>query len=94
MICLTVRLTAKAGEEEHVAELFRPLQSASRQEPGCVFYVIHRHKDDSRKFLAYEQYRDEAALDAHRNSEHYKKYLVEGINKFIEHREADLYRPL
>jgi quinol monooxygenase YgiN len=94
MICLVVRLTVKAGEDKRVADLFRPLQAASRQEPGCVFYVIHQHKDDPRKFLAYEQYRDEAALDAHRNSGHYKKYLIEGINEFVEHREADLYRPL
>lgn len=94
MICLLVRLTTKSGEEGRVAELFRPLQTASRQEPGCLFYTIHQHKDDPRKFLAYEQYKDEAALEAHRQSDHYKKYLVGGINPLLEHREADLYRPL
>jgi quinol monooxygenase YgiN len=94
MICLCVRLTAKAGEEERVAELFRQLQAASRQEPGCVLYVVQQHVDDPRKFLVYEQYRDHAALHAHRASEHFESFATGEIYKLVEHREADLYRPL
>jgi quinol monooxygenase YgiN len=94
MICLAVRLTVKAGEEQRVADLFRPLQAASRQEPGCVAYIVQQHMDDARRFLVYEQYKDEAALEAHRNSEHFKKYAADQIYKVVESREADLYRPL
>jgi quinol monooxygenase YgiN len=94
MICLAVRLLVKPGHEQQVADFFVPLTEASRKEPGCLFYVAHQHRDDPRKFLVYEQYKDDAALDAHRNSDHFKRYAADGLYKFVEQREADLYRPL
>ena len=94
MICLNVQLLVKAGHEQQVADFFKPLTEASRKEPGCLFYVAHQHRDDPRKFLVYEQYKDDAALAAHRNSDHFKRYAADGLYKFVEHREADLYRPL
>ena len=94
MICLAVRLLVKPGHEQQVADFFNPLTEASRKEPGCLFYVAHQHHADPRKFLVYEQYKDDAALDAHRNSAHFKQYAADGLYKFVESREADLYRPL
>ena len=94
MICLAVRLLVKPGHEQQVADLFKPLTEDSRKEPGCLFYAAHQHREDPRKFLVYEQYKDDAALDAHRNSAHFQQYAADGLYKFVEHREADLYRPL
>jgi (4S)-4-hydroxy-5-phosphonooxypentane-2,3-dione isomerase len=94
MICLAVRLLVRPGHEQQVADLFQPLTEASRKEPGCVLYVAHQHRDDPRKFLVYEQYKDDAALEAHRNSEHFRRYAADGLYQFVESREADLYRPL
>ena len=94
MLCLAVKLTVQTGHEDRVADLFRPLEAASRQEPGCLFYTVHRHTEDPRVFFVYEQYKDEAALDAHRNSPHFQQYAAGEIYKVVTHREADLYRPL
>ena len=94
MLCLAVKLTVKAGEEERVADLFRPLEAASRKEPGCLFYTVHRHQEKPRIFFVYEQYKDDAAIEAHRNSPHFKQYAADQIYKVVESREADLYRPL
>ena len=94
MICLNVLITARAGEEHRIAELFPRLQEASRQEPGCLLYVVHQHVADPRKFLVYEQYKDEAALEAHRNSPHFQELAANAIYQLIEGREAELYRPL
>ena len=94
MICLCVRVTVKAGTEDRVVEFFGPLTVASRKEPGCVFYQAHQHREDPRKFMVYEQYKDDAALEAHRNSDHFKRYAADGFYKFVESREADIYRPL
>jgi len=94
MICLAVRLVVKPGHEQVVADFFKPLTEASRKEPGCLFYVAHQHHDDPRKFLVYEQYKDDAALEAHRNSDHFQQYAANGLYTFVESREADLYRPL
>jgi len=94
MICLCVRLTAKAGEEPRVAELFQQLQDESRKEPGCLLYVAQQHLEDPRKFLVYEQYRDHAALHAHRATGHFQRFAEGEIYKLVEYREAELYRPL
>jgi quinol monooxygenase YgiN len=91
MIVLVVKLTVRAGEEQRVAELFRPLQEASRKEPGCAMYIVQQQVENPRVFLVYEQYKDAAALDAHRNSPHFKQYATDQIYKVVESREADIY---
>lgn len=94
MIVLAVTWMANPGREDEVVEIFRKVQAASRQEPGCVMYVVHRHKTDPRRFFIYEQYRDDAALDAHRNSPHFQEYVVRQLREIGERRDGELYTPL
>src|SRR5215467_8340319 len=35
------------------------------EDEGCLTYVFHQQENNSREFMLYEQWRDEAALDAH-----------------------------
>src|ERR1035438_2659820 len=63
MVVLAVTWMAKPGHQDEVAGIFGKLQTASRQEPGCLMYIVHRHRTDSTRFFIYEQYRDEAALE-------------------------------
>jgi (4S)-4-hydroxy-5-phosphonooxypentane-2,3-dione isomerase len=94
MLVLAVIWVANPGHEEEVANIFSKLQTASRQEPGCLMYFVHRHKDDARTFFIYEQYRDEAALQAHRESTHFQEYAVKGLKDIGVRKQGDLYRPL
>jgi (4S)-4-hydroxy-5-phosphonooxypentane-2,3-dione isomerase len=94
MVVLAVTWMANPGHQDEVVEIFRKLQSASRQEPGCLAYTVHRHKTDPRRFFIYEQYRDDAALDAHRNSPHFQEYVVKRLKEIGERKEGELYSPL
>jgi len=94
MIALAVTYVFKAGHEEEAAGYFRELILASRREPGCRMYVVHRAKNDPAKFFIYEQYDDEAALEAHRSAPHFERYGKNGIQKIAERREPELYIPL
>ncbi|MBC5810963.1 MAG: antibiotic biosynthesis monooxygenase [Candidatus Eremiobacteraeota bacterium] len=94
MLCLAVKYTFVPGAEEQAAAYFRKLIPASRQEPGCRMYVVHRGKDDPSQFFIYEQYDDEAALDAHRASSHFQQYGKNGIQTIAASREPALYVPL
>lgn len=94
MVVLAVTWTANPGSEDAVAEVFRKLQAASRQEPGCLMYIVHRHMEDTRRIFIYEQYRDEAALEAHRNSPHFQEYAVMGLKNIAVRTAGDLYLPL
>jgi len=94
MVVLAVNWMAHEGREDQVAEIFSRLQAASRQEPGCLMYIVHRHKSDPRRFFIYEQYRDETALEAHRASSHFQEYAVKGLRNIGERVQGDQYTPL
>ena len=67
----------------------RLLAAASRQEPGCVSYIPHLVEGDPDTVLIYEQYRDAAAQDAHRDSEHYKQFAVGGLFQMMKERSVE-----
>ncbi len=73
---ITKRVTfiAKEGSEEKMKELLSAMVEPSKAEDGCIFYEIFQYKENPRKFMAVETWRDEAALDGHRSSAHYKVY--------------------
>jgi autoinducer 2-degrading protein len=92
MIVLKVDMLVKPGTEEKCKEYIRILQENSRKEPGCVLYVGHQSTEDSRRFLFYEQYKDQAALEAHRNAPYFKQYVQGGLDSIMDHRSRELYR--
>jgi quinol monooxygenase YgiN len=94
MLVLAVTWMAHPGRENEVAIIFEKLQAASREEPGCATYVVHRHIDDPRRFFIYEVYRDAAALEAHRNAPHFQEYAVNALRNIGERQQGDLYKPL
>lgn len=75
---------------EHVAEferLFAELRAEMNEhEPGCLLYSLLRSRAKPGAYVVQEQYRDQAALDAHETSEHGAKYfpLMRAIIEKIE----------
>ncbi len=94
MVVLVVTWMSKVGREGEVADLFAKLTEESRKEPGCVTYQVHRHKTEPRRFFIYEQYKDDAALEAHRATPHFLQYAKKELPKVAERIEAQLYEPL
>ena len=94
MLILVVQLTIKAGYEDEVIELLRKLQEETRREPGCIHYAVQRSRENRRVYLVYEQYKDQAALDAHRASPHFQQYAVNGFFLQVEERQAGFYDPI
>ena len=73
---VTKRVTfiAKDGSEKKMKELLTAMVAPSKIEDGCIFYDIFEYADNPRKFMAVESWRDEAALDGHKSTEHYAVY--------------------
>lgn len=66
-------LKIQEGKSEEFENIFRELESAVRaNEPGNNFYSCHR-TDDPTVYIVLEQYADQAALDAHRGSDHFRE---------------------
>jgi quinol monooxygenase YgiN len=40
-------------------------------------------------FALWEQYKDSAALDAHKATEHFKRLVLEGVRPLAQRREAE-----
>jgi quinol monooxygenase YgiN len=89
MISFTVRLRFKAEDREQMREALRAATAASRKEPGCVTYIPHFVDGDPDTILIYEQYKDEAAVEAHRASDHFKKYVVGGLYQRMLERSVE-----
>ena len=79
MVSFTVRMTFRPEDREEIATTLRELAAASRAEPGCVSYIPHRAESDPDTIVIYEQFRDMAALDAHRASPHFALYAIGGL---------------
>lgn len=94
MIVLKVDLVVKAGAEEKCREFMSTMQQHTRQEPGCLMYVGHQSTQNPRHFMFYEQYKDQAALDAHRNAPYFKEYVTNGLGPLLEQRSAELYKEI
>lgn len=94
MICVAVVYMIKPGHEEEAVALFQPLTAATRAEPGCRMYRVHRSTGDPRRFFLYELYDDQAALDAHRAAPHFEQYVKNGLFPILESRSPELYEPL
>lgn len=76
MVSFIVRMKFASEDRAEIADALRTLTAASRLEPGCVSYIPHQLAEEPDTVLIYEQYRDDAALAAHRESEHFKTYAV------------------
>jgi quinol monooxygenase YgiN len=63
-----------AGREGEFERLFAELREQMRlHEPGCLLYSLHRSHTNPRAYTAQEQYRDQAAHDAHECSRHVRE---------------------
>lgn len=71
-IGIVARLKIQQGKNDEFENIFKELQAAVRAgEPGNNFYACHRTDDDT-VYVVMEQYKDQAALQAHQGSDHFK----------------------
>ena len=94
MVVLAVTWMAKVNREGEVAGIFSKLTDESRKEPGCIMYVVHLHKTEPRRFFIYEQYKDDAALEAHRAAPHFLQYARKDLPRIADRVEGHLYDAL
>ncbi len=89
MVSFTVRFTFAPEDRDEVAETLRLVTSESRREPGCVSYIPHHVEGEPDVIVIYEQYKDATALAAHRDSAHFKKYVVGGLLQKMKDRSLE-----
>jgi len=89
MLSFTVRMRFEESDHDAIQANLIALSEGSRKEPGCVTYIAHFVSDDSCTVLIYEQYRDEAALEVHRNTPHFKEHAIGGLYQRMRERAME-----
>jgi quinol monooxygenase YgiN len=69
-VCLRVPPDQVAALKPHIARVI----AASRAEPGCIVYTLAEDMAEPGLIRAFEIYKDDAALKAHGESEHFKAW--------------------
>ena len=94
MISFTVRMKFLPEDLQMIHECLAKLTAASRGEPGCVAYVPHVVETDPTTVVIYEQYRDDAALEAHRGTEHFERWANQGLYPRMQERSIEMLKAL
>ncbi len=94
MTSFTVRLRFRPEDRETVAAYLVELTLASRAEPGCVTYNTHTVQTDPDVVVIYEQYNDDAALEAHRATPHYRRLAADGFYPLMQEQAIEFLRDL
>jgi autoinducer 2-degrading protein len=95
IIAVAADWRAQPGQEETVRRLLLQAAAAVREhEPGNLLYVAHQDAADPAHFLVYEQYADQAALEAHRDSAHYQEVVVGKIVPLLAQRQVTFFQLL
>jgi autoinducer 2-degrading protein len=95
LLVVVAKWRTQPGQEETVRQLMRELTAAVREhEPGNVLYIAHYDPADPAHFLFYEQYADQQALEAHRDSAHYQELVVGKIVPLLAERTVSFYKLL
>ena len=77
MIHIVVQIQPKPDQVEAFLELALFDAQNSRKEPGCLRFDVLKHLDSPPRFSFYEVYQDEAAVQAHRQTPHYARWIKE-----------------
>jgi len=97
VLTVVARIRAAKGKGDVLAALLKEQAAVVRKaEPGCLVYRPHRSTKDPDVFIFYEQYKDDAAFDAHRKASHLAAYRErrekEGLTEGAP--EVEIYRSL
>lgn len=85
---------AKAGQLDAVLAALPGLVAASRAEPGCLFFRVHRVDAEPDTLVLFEGYRDAVALAAHRDTAHFQTTVLGRIVPLLASRTVLLTTPL
>jgi (4S)-4-hydroxy-5-phosphonooxypentane-2,3-dione isomerase len=75
MLSLLVTIKIKPGyRDAFVESLMGDARGSVNDEPGCLRFDVLQDSADPNRIFLYEVYKDEQALDAHRQAPHFKKW--------------------
>ncbi|MEH6907723.1 putative quinol monooxygenase [Neobacillus drentensis] len=95
MIILVAKYYCIPGKGDEVQAYLREMEPlVDEYEKGCTAYFANRSTENKDQFLLYEQYVDQAAFDAHRETLHFREIIEGKIIPILEKRVREIYTPI
>jgi len=94
MRVLVVNIKVKPGTEEAFAEATLDNARNSIQEPGVAQFDFLQDEADPTHFTLYESYWEMAGMDAHRETEHFKRWKAAVEPMMAQPRQGVWHRDL
>jgi quinol monooxygenase YgiN len=94
MICLIATLIAQPGKANEVLAELQTLVAHTIQEEGNVQYVLHQDPQDEHLFVFYEQFRDQAAFDAHAQQPYIAAFSAKAKALLVKPGELRFLKPI
>ena len=71
---IVANLTVKPESVSAFTEAAKEVIAKSNSETGCSFYQLYQDPYDNTKFVFVEEYKDQAAVDAHFATDHFAAF--------------------
>ncbi len=78
---VTTLLTPAPEKREEFSQTLRSLRREIEQQPGCLLCVVCADVDGGNHFILVSEWRDEASLRAHVDSEHFR--ILAGAQRLL-----------
>jgi quinol monooxygenase YgiN len=79
---IIAKLSVKPEKAKDFTEAAKGMIENSNKESGCIFYQLFQDPYDNSKFVFVEEYKNQAAVDAHFEADYFKAFGPE-IGDFI-----------
>lgn len=93
-IVVLATFRSRPGRAAELRETLESVQAFSQQEPDCEVYDLFESVDAEGTYCLFERYRNRAALEAHRNSDHYRAYRARVPELLANPVEVTVLRPV
>jgi quinol monooxygenase YgiN len=91
-IITVARWHVNPGAVATVLELLVDVRRQSQAEPGCLGYEVFTRVGETDELLLLERYADVAALQAHRESMHYRNIVQGRILPLLSDRQVEVLK--
>ncbi len=75
MIVLAAKFVGKPERRSEIIRLAATVAQPSRAEAGCISYNFYEQQPATNEFLFFEEWADQAALDFHFQTPHFKEFM-------------------
>jgi quinol monooxygenase YgiN len=83
LLTVVAEMIANTGKEEELKRELLALLGPTRQEEGCVEYVLHHNLEEPRRFLFYENWTSRELLERHLMSSHLRAFLAKAAEHVL-----------